>query len=359
MICEKCGADIGEAKFCTECGTKVDENEKAEKTEATLTPVKEEKPAPEAKSDDTSEGEEKSSEVEEALHNLKTYETGSIPDPDDKPEKKHKAFCWRNPVLAQTLELLAFAAALAIADVIFFNIEIEGSAAPVYRFGFLAMAIAVFAIDIIFYLRPAYMLDKMLKGKNVSLEYKLKNYELVQEAEKAKKKNRGFYLALALFGLAFGSYYAYLIISTGDQPSLMTVKWIFFWFSTAVFVIASLFFFLMPKINYNRMMENGGRVIIGEKAVYYGGRFYWWFNVEPKLTFGKYNPKSHILTLNFAKAYKNGTIKKEKLELFAPERELKGVTKLLSLYEVSVKEYQLKQQRNSILADSGDEKKDK
>lgn len=280
-----------------------------------------------------------------ALENLKKFEEGSIPHPKDKPKEKKKFYCPKNPMLWSFLWLLLFGAILGGLTAFFFSVDLEGTQI-VFGIAFAIFTAAVLAIDFIYYFPAALTLDKLLKGKGVRLEYRLKKYELLEQAEQAKKRNRGFYLAIGLFGLAFSVYYIYILATAIVKTNLM---WISLFFSIGVFVIFALLFFVMPKINYERMLQNGERVIIGNKSVYYGGTYYHWRNIATDATFGNLNTKRHKLEIIFTQESKNGDTKRRKVEMYAPDTAIKGISNLLKEYEVSIKKYQEKQARNSVV----------
>lgn len=283
----------------------------------------------------------------EAMLNLKKFEEGSITHPKDKPREKRKFYCPQNPMLWAFLCLLVFGLILGGLTAFFFNVELDG-AQIVFGIAFAVFTAAVLAIDFVYYLPAAWELDRLLKGKGVRLEYKLKKYETAELAQRAKKRNRGFYLAIGLFGLAFSVYYIYIIANAIVTTNLM---WISLIFSICVFVIFALLFFIMPKINYDRMMVNGEKVIIGSKSVYYGGVYYHWRRIQPEATFGNLNTKRHKLDITFTQEFKNGASKRRKVEIYAPDSAIRGISELLREYETSVKRYQEKQERNSIIND--------
>lgn len=362
MKCSKCGAENQKGSFCEECGEALEDQsrerdrependsaggEKAEK------PDKKEKIA-EKKAEENSfrtnedSQEEKPAEgdVKEALQNLENYEQGTITDPKDKPKEKKKSFLYpKNPMLWSFLWLLLFGAILGTLSAIFFNTDLEGKE---IAFGiiFAVFAAGVLAINFVYYFPAALQLDKLLKGKGARLEYRLKNYELIDIAEKAKKRNRGFYLAIGLFGLAFTVYYIYILATTVQQTTLM---WVSLIFSACVFVICGTLFFVMPKFNYGKTMENGSRVIIGNKSVYYGGTYYHWRNVQPDATFGKVNTKKHELEITFTQEFKNGKSQKQRVEIYAPDTALREITGLLEEYERSNKRYREKKEEMSVV----------
>lgn len=241
------------------------------------------------------------------------------------------------------LWLLFFGVILGALSAIFFGTDLEGKE-TVFGIIFAIFAAAVLGIDFIYYFPAALQLDRLLKGKGVRLEYRLKNYELIEIAEKAKKRNRGFYLAIGLFGLAFTIYYIYILATTVQQTTLM---WISLIFSTGVFIICAALFFVMPKFNYGKTMENGSRVIIGNKSVYYGGTYYHWRKVQPDATFGKVNTKKHELEITFTQEFKNGKSQKQRVELYAPDTSLREITRLLEEYEKSNKKYREKKEETS------------
>lgn len=338
MKCNECGAESQSEKFCSECGAPL-EAEPAELSAAAEAAIDG------AEEIDTEE--EKSEDVKDALENLEKYEQGTITHPKDKPKKKSKFWCPKNPMLWSFLWLLLFGIVLGILTAVFFKTDLGGTEI-VFGIFFAIFTAGVTAIDFIYYFPAALALDKLLKGKGIRLEYRLKDYELVDLAEKAKKHNRGFYLAIGLFGLAFTIYYIYILATATVQTTLM---WISLIFSICVFAIFALLFFLMPKINYERMMENGSRVIIGSKSVYYGGNYYHWRSIQPDATFGNLNTKRHELELTFTQEFKNGDTKRKKLSIYAPDSAIKGISKLLKEYESSVKKYRERQTKNSIIND--------
>ena len=371
MKCNKCGTENQRGKFCQECGELLEEqteegknereNERTEegKEEPKKGKRKNEKAAKNHKEDNkekaagkeadediprSKEEEQEEYDVKEALLNLEKYEQGTITDPKDKPKDKKKSFLYpQNPMLWSFLWLLLFGAILGALSAIFFGTDLEGKE-TVFGIIFAIFAAAVLGIDFIYYFPAALQLDKLLKGKGVRLEYRLKNYELIEIAEKAKKRNRGFYLAIGLFGLAFSIYYIYILATTVQQTTLM---WISLIFSTCVFIICAALFFVMPKFNYGKTMENGSRVIIGNKSVYYGGTYYHWRKVQPDATFGKVNTKKHELEITFTQDFKNGKSQKQRVELYAPDTSLREITRLLEEYEKSNKKYREKKEETS------------
>ena len=375
MKCSKCGAENQRGKFCQECGELLEEqmeegknerenereNERTEegKEEPKKGKRKNEKAAKNHKEDNkekaagkeadediprSKEEEQEEYDVKEALLNLEKYEQGTITDPKDKPKDKKKSFLYpQNPMLWSFLWLLLFGAILGALSAIFFGTDLEGKE-TVFGIIFAIFAAAVLGIDFIYYFPAALQLDKLLKGKGVRLEYRLKNYELIEIAEKAKQRNRGFYLAIGLFGLAFSIYYIYILATTVQQTTLM---WISLIFSACVFIICAALFFVMPKFNYGKTMENGSRVIIGNKSVYYGGTYYHWRKVQPDATFGKVNTKKHELEITFTQDFKNGKSQKQRVELYAPDTSLREITRLLEEYEKSNKKYREKKEETS------------
>lgn len=375
MKCSKCGAENQRGKFCQECGELLEEqteegknerenereNEQTEegKEEPKKGKRKNEKAAKNHKEDNkekaagkeadediprSKEEEQEEYDVKEALLNLEKYEQGTITDPKDKPKDKKKSFLYpQNPMLWSFLWLLLFGAILGALSAIFFGTDLEGKE-TVFGIIFAIFAAVVLGIDFIYYFPAALQLDKLLKGKGVRLEYRLKNYELIEIAEKAKKRNRGFYLAIGLFGLAFSIYYIYILATTVQQTTLM---WISLIFSACVFIICAALFFVMPKFNYGKTMENGSRVIIGNKSVYYGGTYYHWRKVQPDATFGKVNTKKHELEITFTQDFKNGKSQKQRVELYAPDTSLREITRLLEEYEKSNKKYREKKEETS------------
>lgn len=356
MICKKCGAENEEVKFCVECGEPLTEETEAVLPEVEGLPQGTEELLPQSEitedEPEKDEGEPKSDEVKEALDKLEKYEEGTITHPDEKPREKRSFWCPKNPVLWSFLWLLAFGAALGGLTALFFAIDLDGTQI-IFGIAFAVFTAAVLGIDFTYYLPAALTLDRLFKGKGVRLEYQLKDYEIVEQAEKAKKRNRGFYLAIGLFGLAFTVYYIYILATSIVQTRLM---WISLIFSICVFVVFALLFFLMPKYNYLRMMQGGKRVIIGEKSVYYGGNYYHWRKVQPEATFGNINSKKHELQLTFVQEFKNGKTQRRKVEVYMPDRELKSATNLIKALEISAKAYQEKQMKNSVLNESQDKK---
>ena len=356
MICKKCGAENTDEKFCSECGEPLEQSEEA----ASVMPAQDLYPQEDTAADelpwwedeslpDDSE-EEKSDDVKAALGNLERYEVGTITHPDEKPRKKRSFFCPNNPMLWSFGWLLVFALALGGLSALFFSIDLGGSQI-LFGIAFAVFAAAVLAIDFTYYLPAAFTLSRLFRGKGVKLEYKLKDHELVEQAEKAKNRNRAFYLVISLFGLAFSIYHI-VILAGAEVPHFL--MWVSVIYSICIFVIFALMFFLMPKYNYNRMMQGGKRVIIGEKSVYYGGNYYHWRNTRPEATVGNINSRKHELQLTFVQEFKNGTTKRRKVDVYVPDRELRNATNLVTAYEISAKAYQEKQLRNSVLSDSSD-----
>lgn len=343
MKCSKCGAEVKPGKFCEECGAPLESE--APKTQASEPSLPAEESSKDADFSDSEIDSPNDMQISQAMSNLKKYEEGTITHPDDKPKKKSKFWCPQNPMLWAFIWLTVFGLVLVGLIFLFFAIDIGGSQI-VFAIAFGVFAAVVFSFSFIYYLPSALSLDKLLKGKNVRLEYTLKDYELIDLAEKAKKRNRGFYIAISLFGLAFSIYYIYILSTSAIQTTLMKASLIF---SLSVFVIFALLLFLMPKFNYARMMENGKRVIIGNKSVYYGGSYYHWRCVNPKGTFGHVNSNMHELELTFVQQFRQGKIVKRKVEIYAPDTALKGITKLLSEYETDRREFEAKLKETSIL----------
>ncbi|MCM1055566.1 MAG: hypothetical protein NC394_08595 [Bacteroides sp.] len=358
MKCGRCGYENEEGSFCAQCGAMLDEpNEKetlAAEISDTLRGTEAEEPFPNGAEEkalrdgaetyscggdslDGSDGEPETKN--EVLDALKKFEEGSITHPKDKPKKKGKFYCPQNPMLWSFLWLLLFAAVLGGLAVFFFNVDLDGTQIA-FGIAFLIFTAAVLGIDLVYYFPAALTLDKLLKGKGVRLEYRLKKYELVDLAEEAKRRNRGFYLAIGLFGLAFSVYYVYILATAIVKTNLM---WISLFFSIGVFVIFALLFFIMPKFNYERMMQNGARVIVGSKSVYYGGTYYHWRKIQPEATYGTLNTKRHRFEIVFAQETKNGDIKRRKVEMYAPDTAIRDITRLLGEYEASVKKYRDRQ----------------
>ena len=325
MICKKCGEETDGVKFCTKCGA--DLKEQAEAVNAVY-----------------DDDETVSQEVKRARENVKSYEEGTI-QLVDKTESKRKFYCPKNPMLASFLALLAFGAVLAVVDIILWNSGIEDPMGIIAPLVFLLLPLAILTIGVIYFLLPSVKLDRLFKGKGVLMEYRLAKDELEEQAQRAKKNNRIVYIIGGVLALLFTVFYAYRITSAEGTPLL----WASFWISLAICAAFIVLLVIMPKVNYEMMMENGGRVIIGEKSVYYGGRYYWWSKIEPKLTYGNYNQKKEQLVLTYTSVKKDGATKKKRVEIFAPERELKGITKMLSVFEINVKEYRLQEEKNKII----------
>ena len=337
MICKKCGAETDGAKFCTKCGASLtDQIENAN-----------------ANADLNDDDAPVSEEVRRARESVKSYEEGTI-QLADKAESKRKFYCPKNPMLASFLALLAFSAVLAVVDIILWNSGIEGPMGIIAPLVFLLLPLAILTLGVFYFLLPSVKLDRLFKGKGVLMEYKLKRDELEEQAERAKKKNRIVYIIGGVLALLFTVFYAYRLTSADGTPLL----WASFWISLAICAAFIVLLVIMPKVNYEMMMENGGRVIIGEKSVYYGGRYYWWSKIEPKLTYGNYNQKKEQLALTYTSVKRDGDTKKKRVEIFAPERELKAITKMLSVFETNVKEYRLQEEKNKIItSDKAEEEK--
>lgn len=383
MKCSKCGYEnAGGARFCEECGatlenvtdtlqsffeddtpnvpdTTVETGERVRENDP-LNTAQEEGAADRSSGAETSDSgyDEKNGDEDEdgytsnALENLKKFEDGSITHPNDKPKKKRKFYCPQNPMLWSFLWLLLFGAVLGALSAYFFNVDLDGTQI-VFGIAFSVFTAAVLVIDFIYYLPAALTLDRLLKGKGTRLEYRLKKYELVDLAEAAKKRNRGFYLAIGLFGLAFSIYYIYILATAIVKTNLM---WISLFFSIGVFVIFALLFFIMPKFNYERMMQNGARVIVGNKSVYYGGTYYHWRKIHPDATFGNLNTKKHKLEIVFTQEQKNGETKRRKVEMYAPDTAIRDITRLLNEYETNSKKYREKQAKKAAASSDKNQK---
>ena len=377
MKCISCGRENKEEnKFCEECGFPLDnnpsepvsenesyisDNDKPQSMEGAdffpeenffsgenseIAPRTEEENEDDVNNEDyQTENEPYSSESSEALENLRRFEEGTITHPDDKPQKKRKFYCPQNPMLWSFIWLLLFAVVLGILSVFFFNVDLDGKQI-IFGVVFAVLAAAVAVIDFICYFPAALTLDKLLKGKGTRLEYKLKQYELVDLAETAKKRNRGFYIAISLFGLAFSIYYICILANAIVKTNLM---WISLFFSLGVFVTFALLLFIMPKLNYERIMQNGERVIIGKNSVYYGGVYYHWRKIIPDATYGTLNTKKHKLEIVFLQEVKKGGTKRQKVEMYAPDSAIKDITRLLDEYEKSAKKYRETQSKSQII----------
>lgn len=328
MICRKCGKEFEDEKFCMHCGAPADAS---------------------AADTHTEDGDEElvTEDVKRARDRVKSFEEGSI-ELKEKKSIKRKVYCPKNPMLASFLALLAFGGLLGIIDVILWNTASDplGYVTAVL---FMLIALAIIALGVIFYLIPAFRLDRLFKGKNVVLEYKLRREEIEEQAQRARKKNRLIYIGGAVVSALFTVFYAYRLTSTEPYALL----WISFWVSLVLCAAFITLFIIMPRVNYEMMLENGERVIISSSSVYYGGTYYHWNKIEPKLTYGNYNPKKESLVLTYTRLKKDGSAKKKRVELFAPERELKGITKMLGVFELNVKEYRLQEEKNKIITGQG------
>ena len=366
MICKNCGKENNHReKYCEECGAELEAGEavseagevQSEEPEAQQEmPIQDENGYEDADGaaglEDSDESDQpKSDEVKEALERLERYEEGTITHPGEKPREKRSFWCPENPVLWSFLWLLGFGAVLGGLTALFFAIDLDGTQI-IFGITFAIFTAAVLGLDFTYYLPAALTLDKMFKGKGVRLEYQLRDAELQDLAELAKKRNRGFYLAIGLFALAFTIYYIYILATAIVQTKLM---WISLIFSICVFVISALLFFLMPKYNYLRMMQGGRRVLIGESSVYYGGNYYHWRRVQPKATFANIN--KHRLYITFVQEFKNGNTQRHKVEVYLPERELKNGTALVSSLESSAKAYQEGQLKSAVRNEKQNKKK--
>ena len=366
MICKNCGKENNHReKYCEECGAELEVDEavseagevQSEEPEAQQEmPIQDENSYEDADGaaglEDSDESDQpKSNEVKEALERLERYEEGTITHPGEKPREKRSFWCPENPVLWSFLWLLGFGAVLGGLTALFFAIDLDGTQI-IFGITFAIFTAAVLGLDFTYYLPAALTLDKMFKGKGVRLEYQLRDAELQDLAELAKKRNRGFYLAIGLFALAFTIYYIYILATAIVQTKLM---WISLIFSICVFVISALLFFLMPKYNYLRMMQGGRRVLIGESSVYYGGNYYHWRRVQPKATFANIN--KHRLYITFVQEFKNGNTQRHKVEVYLPERELKNGTALVSSLESSAKAYQEGQLKSAVRNEKQNKKK--
>lgn len=374
MKCSKCGYENTEvARFCEECGAPLDSvNDRLQSFSEDVTQgasdaasergdsFRENAPANAGQKEDAAvysngaetsdsgyngkhEDEDEDGYTSTALENLKKFEEGSITHPNDKPKEKRKFYCPQNPMLWSFLWLLLFGAVLGALSAYFFNVDLDGTQI-VFGIAFSVFTAAVLVIDFIYYFPAAITLDKLLKGRGTRLEYRLKKHELVDLAEAAKKRNRGFYLAIGLFGLAFSIYYIYILANAIVKTNLM---WVSLFFSIGVFVIFALLFFIMPKFNYERMMQNGARVIVGNKSVYYGGTYYHWRKIQPDATFGNLNTKKHKLEIVFTQEQKNGETKRRKVEMYAPDTAIRDITRLLNEYEANSKKYREKQAKKA------------
>lgn len=372
MKCSNCGHENNEGKFCEDCGLPlatasesppeniVDQNN-SENFDGLLFDGMEDfdiapkvtKESEHFNENDENESKKKDPDADAALENLKKFEEGTITHPDDKPKQKRKFYCPRNPMLWSFLWLLLFGAVLGVLSIFFFNVDLDGTQI-VFGIVFTVFTAAVLVIDFAYYFPAALTLDKLLKGKGAKLEYRLKKHELIDLAEKAKKRNRGFYIAIALFGLAFSVYYIYILANAMVKTNLM---WISLFFSIGVFAIFALLFFVMPKFNYERMMQNGERVIVGSKSVYYGGTYYHWGKIIPEATYGTLNTKKHKLEIIFTQELKNGDTKRRKVEMYAPDSAIREITALLNEYEKSAVKYRETHAKSSVLTDDGEKAK--
>ncbi len=382
MICKNCGAETPNGKFCVKCGAELEQeiNEAAEpeaeiKTEVNTAetdiasekaegPAEEAEEGPEEAEEKPEEAEEKpdeaeyepkesSEDIKKALYNLDAYQAGTMTRPDEKPAVKRKFYCPKNPMLWSFLWLLAFAAILGALTAVFFNVQLDGLQI-IFGITFAVFTAAVLVIDFGYYLPNALRLDRMFRGKGLKLQYRLDDDEIEELAQKAKKKNRIFYLLIALAGLAFSGYYVYILADAVVKTRLM---WVSLIFSICVFVIFTALFFIMPKINYDRMKQGGDKVLIGERSVFYGGNYYHWRNIQPEATFANISTRKNELQITFTQEFKNGSTKRRRLDMYIPDRELKKGAALLKEYEKSCKAYQKKQAKNSVLNEAQDESK--
>lgn len=370
MKCSNCGHENNEGKFCEDCGLPlatasesppesiVDQNNSENFDGSLFDGMEDFDIAPKVTKEsehfnENDENESKKKDADAALENLKKFEEGTITHPDDKPKQKRKFYCPRNPMLWSFLWLLLFGAVLGVLSIFFFNVDLDGTQI-VFGIVFTVFTAAVLVIDFAYYFPAALTLDKLLKGKGAKLEYRLKKHELIDLAEKAKKRNRGFYIAISLFGLAFSVYYIYILANAMVKTNLM---WISLFFSIGVFAIFALLFFVMPKFNYERMMQNGERVIVGSKSVYYGGTYYHWGKIMPEATYGTLNTKKHKLEIIFTQELKNGDTKRRKVEMYAPDSAIREITALLNEYEKSAVKYRETHAKSSVLTDDGEKAK--
>lgn len=353
MQCKQCGAENQEGKFCEKCGANLENITEETPCEQEMPVQADEQPDNTAQAEEQEKLPEKSAEVKSALYNMDVYNTGTMTHPSEKPVKKRKFYCPKNPMLWSFLWLLGFAAVLAVLTVIFFNVRLNGLEI-VFGIVFAVFTAAVLALDFGFYLPDALRLKRMFKGKGVRLSYTLTDDEVEDLAQKARKKNRLLYLIAAIIGLLFSAYYIYILADAIVKTNLM---WISLAFSLGVFVIFTALFFIMPKINYERMLRGGEQVIIGERSVYYGGNYYHWRKIQPEATLGNVSSRKNELQLTFTQEFSNGSTKRRKLELHLPDRELKNASKLVKEYEKSYKAYQEKKAKMSVLNEAQDEDK--
>ena len=355
MTCKNCGAELTGTKFCTECGAPVQEAEQTLNEQNNAVEAAEEATAEQLAAE--AEKAPVDEEVRRARANMAKFEQGTI-ELDGKTEKKRKFYCPKNPMLASFLAVLACGLVFLIVTAIMWASSEVTFFSVIANIGLTLFSAAIIVLGVVGFLIPAFKLDRLFKGKGVVMEYRLKESELEEQAQKSKKQNRWFYIVCAVISLLFVSVISGSMVNSEVKTPIM---WFALWCGIVIFAGFVTLLFVMPKVNYETVKANGERVIIGERSVYFGGRYYYWGSkVEPKLTYGNYNPKKEILDLTYTSVKKNGASKKHRLEIYVPERELKGVTKMLDVFQLNIKEYRLQEEKNKIVsADSADVQKNK
>lgn len=247
----------------------------------------------------------------------------------------------KNPMLQQFFIASGFFAVLLLVVVVLFCVEMNDFIGWVYRISFLLLDLLVGFAAIFFYLKPAFELDKLFRGKGVKAKWELQRSDLVELAETAKKKYNGFYRAIIVFAAALAIYSAFQIVSReASENTIISIIALIFSLCIVVFFVCVLIFF--PNMEQKRIYENGKEVIIGEKSVFANGYYYHWLKINPQLTSGKLNRRRRILQLEFIQEYVlfgKSRSKKRSVSVFVPDESLDEAEKLVDGYIAAIKKY--------------------
>lgn len=319
MYCMECGKEISEGKVCAEC-MGVDEKRPEDFEETADT-----------RSDELSE--EDNTAEKEYEKKIEHFENGSCIAPDRKKGKKN-ILHWRNPMLREFFLTLALGLLFTVIDLLIFKSVCDSVPNSVYYFICCTIiALGMLAFAFVFRMPRAFKLDRMQRGKSLRSKWTLSRDEVEDAAHRLRNKNRFVYLLTALLSLALLIYSIASYSEISFFFLLVTVA------SAVLVLIFGFLFFFMPKYNYERVIKNGRDVLIGDDSVYVYGRYYYFSNINPRLTYAHMNTKKHILTVEFATEKTDGGVTKKSVEVYVPENAEKKAIALIGEYETSVKSF--------------------